>query len=86
MKWIDGKYGKGFYGVQIYYEPENGNHSVKGRVWIGRGNSYWRDLGILGIVNSPEEALQKFGKIDHDGKMLTIGNFSISQKAIESHR
>ena len=86
MKWIDGKYGKGFYGVQIYYEPENDKYSVKGRVWIGRNNAYWRDLGILGIVNSPEEALQKFGRIMNDGRMLKIGSYSISQNEIESHR
>jgi len=86
MKWIDGKYGKGFYGVQIYYEPENEKYSVKGRIWIGRANSYWHDLGILGTVESPEEAVQKFGTVMHDGRMLKIGNFSLSQNEIERHR
>jgi hypothetical protein len=86
MKWIDGKYGKGFYGVQIFYEPENDKYSVKGRIWIGRGNSYWRDLGTLGVVDSPEQAIQKFGGIIHDGIVLKVGNFTVPQKEIERHR
>ncbi len=86
MKWIDGKYGKGFYGVQVWLEPENERYSVNGRVWIGRGNLYWHDLGKIGIANSPEEAVQTFGDILLDGSILKIGKYSIEQKLIEQHR
>jgi len=86
MQWVDGKYGKGFYGVQVWLEPEDEKYSVNGRVWIGRGNLYWQDLGKIGIANSPEEAVQTFGDILLDGPALKIGRYSIEKKLIEQHR
>lgn len=91
MSWGDGKYGKAFYGAEIYLVPVGQKFSVRGRVWIGRGNSYFQDLGELELVNNPEDAVANWGQITWSPSNLTIGPgnpspVTLPMAKLESHR
>lgn len=98
MRWGEGKrYGNQLlYGAEVYLQPasdrtDQPRYSVLGRVWIGRGDGYWHDLGQLGSVSDPAEASDKWGEIQWDDAGLTIGPGNpkptvISWEKLESHR
>ncbi len=91
MSWGDGKYGKAFYGVEVYVLSAKGGYAVHARVWIGHGNGMWDDLGELGVVGSPEEAVEKWGHVEWSASGLTIGPgdpdpFFVPRARLESHR
>ena len=91
MSWGDGKYGKAFYGAEVYLVPTADRYSVRGRVWIGRGGGYFHDLGELGTVTQSEDAVVKWGKIEWSDAGLTIGPGApnpvvIPRAKLESHR
>lgn len=88
MKWGgDGA----FYGVHVYLESINDGYSVRGRVYIGRGNDYFHDLGELGQVKTDVEAVDKWGQIRFDDDGVHIGNngpndFYFPKEKLLSHR
>lgn len=91
IKWGDGKYGEAFYGAQVYLEPTPDGYSVRGLVYIGRGNGYINDLGEFGKVKSDIEAVKKFGNIEFKPDGLHIGdgiqdNYFLPREKLESHR
>src|SRR5262245_35236098 len=67
MSWGDGKYGKQFYGAQVYVVPEGGVFGVRARVFIGGpGSDYYHECGEIGRAKSVEDAIDRFGKIHWD--------------------
>lgn len=85
------KYGPAFYGAQVYFEPGAGALQVKARVWIGRGNDYFHDLGILGRVATAEDAVREFGRVRFEPDGLHIGSTDkdalfLPRATLESHR
>src|SRR4051794_3782576 len=63
MSWGDGKYGKDFYGAQVYVVPGRGGLSVRARVLIGPGNDYQHDCGEIGRAANLPEAVERWGKV-----------------------
>jgi hypothetical protein len=90
MRWGDGKYGPSFYGAHVYLKPLASGYSVRARVYIGRGNSYFHDCGELGTVQTDPEAVARWGTIDWREDGLHIGNgtnhYFLERAKIESHR
>jgi hypothetical protein len=90
LRWGDGKYGPSFYGAHVYLEPVNNGYTVRARVYIGRGNNYFHDCGVLGTVQTDSEAVAKWGAIDWRVDGLHIGNgtnhFFLAKAKMESHR
>ena len=91
MSWGDGRYGKAFYGAEVYLEPAANGYSVRGRVWIAHGGDYYHDLGQLGTVTTPAEAVARWGSIQWSDTGLTIGPgnpnpFVFTRAQLESHR
>ena len=86
MDWGDGKYGKAFYGAQVYVVPAGARFIVRAQIHIGYGNGYLHDGGVLGIGNSFEEAVQKWGKIEWRPDGLHVGDYFMSRARVESHR
>jgi hypothetical protein len=90
--WGDSRqYGPAFYGAQVYYQPQNGGVAVKARVWIGRGNDYFQDLGVIGRASSPEDAVGKFGTVVFRDDGLHIGSpghdaVFVPRNELEAHR
>lgn len=89
VKWGDGKYGKAFYGAEVYFIKEEKSYSVKAKIRIGRENNYYHDCGVIGVVQSPEEAVEKYGEVTWTESGLLIGKegtYFLSRKEIEKHR
>ncbi len=90
MSWGDGKYGPSFYGANVYLEPLSSGYSVRARVYIGRGNDYFHDCGVLGTVQSDSEAVARWGAIDWREDGLHIGSstnhYFLPKATLESHR
>ena len=98
IRWGEGKkYGKQLpYGAEVYLQaaptPNSPSRcSVHGRVWIGRGNDYWHDLGQLDVVDDPAEATEKWGEIEWNDVGLSIGPGTpkplvVEWKKLETHR
>ena len=86
MAWGDGGYGKAFYGAQAYVEPKGGRFEVHAVIRIGHGNDYFNDCGLLDTVDTFEEAVQKWGKIEWRPDGVHIGSYFLPQSKIESHR
>ncbi len=90
MRWGDGKYGPAFYGAHVYLEPKADAYSVRARVWIGRGNSYFHDCGELGMVRTDAEAVARSGNIDWREDGLHIGGgtneYFLPRSRFENHR
>ena len=91
MSWGDGKYGKDFYGAQVYLVPTGSEYSVRARVVIGAGNPYYHDCEEIGRATSVRDAVNRFGKIHWDEKGLNIGDpaaggFHLPRARLESHR
>jgi hypothetical protein len=91
MSWGDGRYGKAFYGAHVYLISSGQEYEVHARVLLGRGNDYFHDLGLLGRVATPEDAVTQFGKIEWRPDGLHIGdgqNFPVflERARLESHR
>ena len=63
---------------------------MKARVHIGRGNGYIHDIGEIGRVSTPAEAVTNFGDIAWDADGLTIGSgesaFHLQRNVLENHR
>ena len=74
MSWGDGKYGKQFYGAQVYAVPQGSEYSVRARILIGPGNGYYHDCEEIGRAATVQEAIERFGKILWEEKGLTIGD------------
>lgn len=86
MSWGDGKYGKAFYGAQVYVEPVGSRFTVRAQVHIGHGNSLYKDCGVLGTEDSLSEAVQKWGKIDWQPDGLHVGSYFLPRFQLETHR
>ena len=85
------RFGPAFYGAQVYFEPAAGAVQVKARVWIGRGNGYFHDLGMLGQAATAEDAVREFGHVRFEPDGLHIGStekdsFFLPRDKLESHR
>ncbi len=94
VKWGDGKYGKAFYGAEVYVQ-ENGTGKlwVKARVSIGRGSGllqYIHNCGLIGLVDTHEEAVEKYSDIVWSDQGLTIGTgksaYFLARADLENHR
>ena len=84
--WGDGKYGKAFYGAQVYLEPAPAGVSVRARVFLGRGNSYFHDCGEIGRAKDDAEAVAKWGRIDFRSDGLHVGDYYLPRERLEAHR
>ena len=88
IKHIDGKYGKAFYGVEVFGKDVRNRIEVYARVHIGGvDRAYYHDCGKIGIAFNWQDAKEKFGNISFDGSVLSIGNtYSIKKEKYENHR
>ena len=90
VSWGDGKYGKAFYGVEVYLEKAETDCVVKARIHIGHGNDYFHDCGEIGRVKNNVEAVDRFGIITWRPEGVKIGNGSnsyfIARRGFENHR
>jgi hypothetical protein len=91
LSWGDGKYGRGFYGAEVFLVPAGDHYSVQRRVWIGRGNGYQHEPVELGVVDNPEDAVARWGHIEWSDAGLTIGPgdpepYFMPRAKIERHR
>ena len=88
VKHIDGKYGKAFYGVEVFGKDVGNRIEVYVRVHIGGvDRAYYHDCGQIGFALNWQEAKEKFGNITFDGSVLSIGNnYSIPKEKYENHR
>lgn len=89
VSWGDGKYGKAFYGAQVYLVPRENGFSVRARVMID-GAHHWHDCGELGAVETRAQAVARWSQVDWRPEGLYIGageNRHFTPRArIESHR
>ena len=90
VSWGDGKYGPAFYGAFVYLVPIPQGFSVRSRVFIGRGNGYFHDIGEIGRVGSSSDAVATWGLIRWAPEGLYIGisprTFFYPRAKLESHR
>ena len=88
VKHIDGKYGKAFYGVEVFGKEVGNRIEIYARIHIGGVDKfYYHDCGKIGIADNWQEAKEKFGNISVDGSHLSIGNtYSIKKEKYENHR
>lgn len=88
VKHIDGKYGKAFYGVEVFGKDVGNKIEIYARIHIGGiDRFYLHNCGKIGIAFSWQEAREKYGNISFDGTVLSIGNtYSIPKEKYESHR
>ena len=88
VKHIDGKYGKAFYGVEVFGKNAGNRINVYARIHIGGvDRAYYHDCGQIGFAWNWQEAKEKFGNITFDGSILSIGNiYSIPKEKYENHR
>ena len=86
FRWGDGKYGDAFYGAQVYLDPLPAGYSVRARVYIGRGNDYFEDLGEIGTAADDTEAVKKWGAIEFLPDGLHIGVYFLPRERLEAHR
>lgn len=90
MRWGDGKYGRAFYGAQVYLQPTHGEYVVRARVHLGRGNGYFHDCGVIGKAKTAEEAVEKWSAIEFrdDGLHIGVGanGYFLRRDVLERHR
>lgn len=90
MSWGDGKHEPSYYGAHVYLEPAGSGYSVRARVYIGRGTGYFQDCGELGMAQTADEAVVRWGTIDWREDGLHIGNgtnqFFLAKAILENHR
>ena len=88
VKHIDGKYGKAFYGVEVWGKDIGNRIEIYARIHIGGVDKfYYHDCGKIGIAKNWEDARAKFGDITFDGSYLSIGSdYYISKEEYEKHR
>ena len=88
VKHIDGKYGKAFYGVEVFGKDVGNKIEIYARIHIGGiDRLYLHNCGKIGIAFSWQEAREKYGNINFDGSVLSIGNTcSIPMEKYENHR
>ena len=88
VKHIDGKYGKAFYGVEVFGKEVGNRIEIYARIHIGGVDKfYYHDCGKIGIAFNWQDAKEKFGNISVDGSHLSIGNtYSIMKEKYENQR
>jgi hypothetical protein len=91
MQWGDGRYGPAFYGAQVYLVPTDKEYDVHARVWIGRGNDYFHELGKIGHAPTAADAVARFGVIEWRPDGLYVGGgrdfpVFLARARLESHR
>lgn len=90
MSWGDGKYGRAFYGAHVYLHPISSGYSVRAQVLIGRHNGYYHQIGELGRVSHPADAVEKWGTIQwrEDGVQIGTGTngYFLPRAKLERHR
>src|SRR5688572_20875492 len=90
MSWGDGPYGRAFYGAHVYLVPLDDGYSVHARVYIGRGNDYFHDMGELGRAATDEEAVARWGEVQWKPEVLQIGtgadSHTLERAVLENHR
>ena len=73
VKHIDGKYGKAFYGVEVFGKDVGNRIEVYVRVHIGGvDRAYYHDCGQIGFAWNWQEAKEKFGNITFDGRYFSL--------------
>ena len=88
VKHIDGKYGKAFYGVEVFGKNAGNRIEIYARIHIGGVDKfYYHDCEKIGIAFNWQDAKEKFGNISFNGSLLSIGNtYSIKKEKYENHR
>ena len=88
VKHINGKYGKAFYGVEVFGKEVGNRIEIYARIHIGGVDKfYYHDCGKIGIAFNWQDAKEKFGNVSFDGSLLSIGNtYSIKKEKYENHR
>jgi hypothetical protein len=91
MSWGDSKYGKEFYGAQVYLVPVGSEYSVHARVFISPGGGYYHDFEEIGRAKTVKEAVERWGKITWWPEGLDIGDpaaggIHYPRHRLESHR
>lgn len=80
---------RSFYGAHVYLEPLAAGYSVRGRVYIGRGDGvtdYFHELGELGTASTDAEAVQRWGDVRFAADGLHIGDFFMPKAKLQTHR
>ena len=86
-KYIDGKYGRAFYCVEVTGREEDGWVKVYAKIHIGGLNAgYWHDCGKIGSAKGWPEARKRFGDIEPDEKGISIGLYRLEREEYENHR
>ena len=87
VKYIDGKYGAGCYGVEVTGHERGETVEISAKIFIySISGGYYHDFGLIGTASSPQEARRRFGEIQWDGKGVSIGPYRIERKQYENHR
>lgn len=86
MKYVDGKYGPGHYGVEVRGKKQGARVEVYARILIDPSGSYYHNCGLIGSAPTWEEARRDFGDVQWDGKGVSIGSYRIERGEYENHR
>lgn len=88
VKYIDGRYGKSFYCVEVLGKKRDGVIKVFAKIHIGGlASGYYHDCGEIGSANDWIMARQNYGTVRLEGENLLIGDsFAIAKKQYENHR
>lgn len=86
FRYIDGKYGKAFYGIEVYAKENKKHLEVHAKINIDLTGGYYYDCGKIGFASSFADAKKKFGNILFDGENINIGSYRISKSEYATHR
>ncbi len=87
VKYVDGRYGPAFYGVEVTGREEGSRVAVYAKISINAlSDGYYHDCGRIGTAKSWPEARKRYGDIQWDGQGVSIGPYRIERKEYENHR
>lgn len=87
VKYVDGRYGTAFYGVEVTGQEEGDRVAVYAKIYVhALSDGQTHDCGRIGTAKSWPEARKQFGDIQWDGKGISIGPYRIERKQYENHR
>src|SRR5687767_6660622 len=84
VSWGDAAHTKAYYGAFVYLRQKADHYSVRARVYLGRGGEPFHDCGELGKVQTPAEAVQRWGTIDWKPDGLHIGQYFLARVELEN--
>jgi len=76
VSWGDGPMGKALYGAYVVLEPAAQGYDVRLRLYIDRPSLWVRqemEPVLLGTVATPEDAVQRWGRLTWDAAGLHVG-------------